>query len=106
MAKGEDKGGQGSGGGPKKLMVGINSLDGNIPHHPFSTTDTIGDLRQFSYDRLVQQKDQITFERTWIEFNGDRIEDSIQLGTLATPGQGSGSKPDLIVSLAWDTSGG
>ena len=105
MAKDNDKGGPSSG-GPKKLMVSINSLDGNIPHHPFNTTDTIGDVREFAYDRLVQQKDQITLERTWIEFNRDRIADSVQLGTLATANEGSGAEPDLTVSLVWDTSGG
>ncbi len=104
MSKGKDKGGQG--GGPKKLMVAINSLDGNIPHHPFNTTDTIGEVRRFAYDRLVQQKNQITLDRTWIEFNGKRIDDSIQLSTLANPDDASGSEPDLTVSLAWDTSGG
>ena len=104
MPKDDNKGGQG--GGPKKLMVSINSLDGNIPHHPFDTTDTIGDVRRFSYERIVQQKDQITLDRTWIEFKGDRVEDSTQLGSLATPGQGSGSEADLTLSLAWDTSGG
>ena len=100
MAKGEDKG------GPKKLMVAINSLDGNIPHHPFNTTDTIGDVRRFAYDGLVQQKNQITLDRTWIEFDGDRIDDSVVLSTLASPDDAGGSKPDLTVSLAWDTSGG
>lgn len=104
MAKGDDKAGQG--GGSKKLMVSITSLDGNIPHHPFNTTDTVGDVREFSYDKLVQQKGQITLDRTWIEFNGERIDDSTVLGTLATPSDSGGSKPDLTVSLTWDTSGG
>jgi hypothetical protein len=103
MAK-DDKGG--SGGGPKKLMVSINSLDGNIPHHPFNTTDTIGDVRKFAYGKLVQQKAQITLDRTWIEFSGDRIDDATLLGALANPDDNSGSQPDLTLSLAWDTSGG
>lgn len=105
MAKDNDKGSSG-GGGPKKLMVSINSLDGNIPHHPFDTTDTIGDVRKFAYDKLVLQKGQITLDRTWIEFNRERIDDSTPLGSLASPGDSGGSKPDLMLSLAWDTSGG
>jgi hypothetical protein len=104
MATNENKGG--SGGGTKKLMVSINSLDGNIKRHPFDSTDTIGDVRKFSYERIVQQKDQIPLERTWIEFDGDRIEDSISLGSLATADEGKGSEADLTLSLAWDTSGG
>ena len=102
----DEKGGPGSGGGPKKLMVSVNSIDGNIKHHPFDSTDTIGDVRRFSFDKLVQQKDQITFERTWMEFNGDRVDDSTQLSTLATRSQGGGPEADLILSLVWDTSGG
>src|SRR5689334_19045216 len=65
---GSGPGGGGSGKGREKIMVSVNSIDGNIKRHPFDATDTVGDVHGFSYDKLVQQKDQITLDRTWIEF--------------------------------------
>lgn len=113
MSKGNEQGGgnsgPGGGGGGKgreKIMVSVNSIDGNIKRHPFDATDTVGDVHRFSYDKLVQQKDQITLDRTWIEFNGDRVDDSRVLSTLAGSGQGHGGEIDLVMSLSWDTSGG
>lgn len=121
MAKENDKGGGagggqgnqgggnpggGTGGGPKKIMVSVNSLDGVIEHHPFDPSDAIGDVHRFAYDRIVRQKDQITFDRTWVELNKQRLEESRALSTLASPGSAGGSAPDLVLSLAWDTSGG
>lgn len=102
----KEKGERGRGGEPKKLMVAINSLDGNIPHHPFDPSATVGDVRQFAYERLVKQKDQIALDRTWIEFASDRVENNTPLGTLAKPDESKGSEPDLTLSLVWDTSGG
>jgi hypothetical protein len=103
---GNNGGGGGNAGGPKKIIVSINSLDGIIEHHPFDPSDTIGDVHRFAYDRIVSQKDQITFDRTWVEHNKQRLEESRTLSTLASPGSAGGSSPDLILSLAWDTSGG
>ncbi|HEX8145032.1 MAG TPA: hypothetical protein VF553_20870 [Pyrinomonadaceae bacterium] len=104
--QGSSQGKPGGGGGPKKLMVSINSFDGNIKHHPFDATDTIGDVRRFAYDKLVQQKEQITLDRTWIEFNRERIDDGVVLSTLAERQQGGGPEADLTLSLTWDTGGG
>lgn len=98
--------GGGGGGGPKKLMVSVNSLDGVIEHHPFDPSDTVGDVHKFAYDRIVSQKGQITIDRTWIEHNKHKIESSRALSTLASPDSAGGSAPDLVLSLAWDTSGG
>ena len=103
---GQDKPGGGGGGGPKKIMVSVTSLDANIEHHPFDANDTVGDVHSFAYDRIVRQRDQITFERTWLELNKERLDDSRVLSTLASPSSGGGSEPDLVLSLTWDTSGG
>lgn len=107
MSKGNEQGGgQGNPGSGKKLMVSINSFDGNIKHHPFKATDTIGEVRRFAYDKLVQQKEQITFDRTWIEFNRERMDDGMILAALAERQHGSGLEADLTLSLTWDTGGG
>jgi hypothetical protein len=111
MAKDDEQGGGkgkpgGNGGGPKKIMVSVTSFDGNIKHHPFNTGDTVGDVRRFAYDKLVQQKEQIPLDRTWIEFNRERQDDSIVLSSPAERQQGGGSEADLTLSLTWDTGGG
>ena len=106
MAKVDNESGKDKQGGPKKLMVSINSLDGNVKHHPFNQDDTVGEVHQFAYDKLVQQKDQITFDRTWVELNRERIDDSVVLASLVTVDQGGGAEPDITFSLVWDTGGG
>jgi hypothetical protein len=54
----------------------------------------------------VQQKEQIPLDRTWIEFNRERQDDSIILSSLAERQQGGGPEADLTLSLTWDTGGG
>lgn len=103
---GKGKPGGNGGGGPKKIMVSVTSFDGNIKHHPFDATDTVGGVRRFAYDKLVQQKEQIPLDRTWIEFNRERQDDSIALSSLAERQQGGGPEADLTLSLTWDTGGG
>lgn len=88
----------------KKLRVLVTSLDGNLTH-PFDASDTIGDVHQFAYAHLLRQKDQIPFERTWLELNGQRQEEATVLASLA-PHAASGPSPDLSLALVWDTAGG
>jgi hypothetical protein len=91
--------------GPKKLQVLVTSNDGHIKH-PFDKTATIGEVRQFAYDRLVKQKEQTPFNQTWIEFNSSRLDDGIVLSTLAERHPGGGPEADLTLSLVWNTGGG
>jgi hypothetical protein len=96
-----------NGHGPKKLKVMITSLDGHLNNpHPFDASDTVGDVHQFGYDRLVRQKGQNPFEQTWMEFNGQRLDDSLSLPALAEPRPGGGNEADLTLSLSWATQGG
>jgi hypothetical protein len=90
--------------GHKKLLVLVTSLDGNLKH-PLEKSDTVGDVHKFAYDRLVRQKDQIPFNRTWIEFNKQRQDESTILSSLTDHDRG-GPEPDLILSLVWETGGG
>ena len=88
----------------KKLMVLLTSLDGNHKH-PFEADETVGDAHEYAYKKLVRQKDQIPLERTWMEYDGSKREDSERLGDLVQQPQG-GSEPDLTLALAWDFAGG
>jgi hypothetical protein len=101
MEKDKQRDGQ----GPKKLQVLVTSNDGHIKH-PFDQTSTIGEVRQFAYERLVRQKEQTPFAQTWIEFNGDRLDDAIVLSALAKRDHGGGPEADLTLSLVWSTGGG
>jgi hypothetical protein len=101
MAK-DDKGNQGQ--GPKKLQVLVTSVDGNL-QHPFDKTDAIGEVREFAYKRLIQQKNQLPIDDTWIELNGQRLDNSTLLSSLVEHERGA-HEPDLTLSLAWDTRGG
>jgi hypothetical protein len=101
MAKGNENGGK----SPKKLIVSVTSLDGDLKH-PFDADDTVGQVHEFAYGRLVQQKNQFPIERTWIEFDRQKIESSRRLGSLAERSPGGGPDADLTLSLTWDMSGG
>ncbi len=99
-------GNNGGGAGHKKLKVLVTSMDGHM-QHPFDRTDTVGDVHQRAYDKLVKQKDAVPFERTWMEHNGQRTADSVALQTLVTGEQhDQGQDPDLTLALSWDTMGG
>lgn len=104
MEKDKDKD-KGGGQGPKKLHVLVTSNDGHVKH-PFDKTATVGEVREFAYDRLVRQKEQTPLAQTWIEFNGSRHDDSTVLSTLAEREQGGGPEADLTLALVWVTGGG
>jgi hypothetical protein len=96
-----------NGRGPKMLKVMITSLDGHLNNpHPFNASDTVGDVHRFGYDRLVRQKEQNPFGQTWMEFSGQKIDDSVRLSALAEPSPGGGNEADLSFSLSWATQGG
>lgn len=90
--------------GQRKLMVLLTSVDGHHKH-PFDADDTVGAAHDLAYKKLVRQKDQIPFDRTWMEQEGVRRENSQTLGSLVTEPRG-GSEPDLSLSIVWETAGG
>lgn len=88
------------------LRVRITSVDGNA-EHPFQRRETIGDVHDWSYKKLVRDKAQVPFETTWMEHGGQRVDDSQGLGSLVGSGQRQpGSEVDLTLNLAWTTQGG
>lgn len=87
------------------LRVLITSIDGNITH-PFRADQTVDDVRQFGYDRLVQDKAQIPLNSTWIELSGKRLNGNTELATLVNPKKQPGDEPDLTLTLAWTQQGG
>lgn len=100
----EDKG---NGRGPKQLKVMVTSLDGHLKNpHPFDANGTVGDVHRLGYDRLVRQKEQNPFAQTWMEFNGQKVDDSARLSAFAEPSPGGGNEADLTLSLSWATQGG
>jgi hypothetical protein len=85
--------------------VFVTSIDGNV-EHPFQWEQTVDDVRRFAYDRLVQDKNQVSLNNTWIERNTVRLENDVQLATLADPKKQPGKEPDLTLTLAWTQQGG
>lgn len=90
--------------GGTKVHVLVTSLDGNL-RHPFERDATIGEVHDEAYRHLVKQKNQIPQDRTWIEYNNQRLEPTVILSSLvAEPGRGP--EPDITLALSWDTAGG
>jgi hypothetical protein len=83
----------------------ITSIDGNLSH-PFRWDQVVDDARRFGYDKLVTDKGQISFESTWLEHSGVRLDGGTKLSTLADPSKQPGNVPDLTVNLAWTQQGG
>jgi len=87
-----------------KLTIHVTSLAGERTH-PFDGSDLVGDVHRWAYDHLVKQKDQIPFDRSWIEFSGQRQADGTTLASLVSA-ERPHREPDLTLALAWDTGGG
>lgn len=85
--------------------VQITSIDGNVTH-PFRWNQVVDDLRQFGYERLVQDKNQIALNSTWIEKDGARLDGGVRLEQLTEPAKQPGNLPDLTLNLAWTQQGG
>jgi hypothetical protein len=83
----------------------ITSIDGNLSH-PFRWDQAVGDVRRFAYDRLVNDKNQISFNNTWMEQGGVRLDDGTALSDLADDKKQPGNVPDLTLNLAWTQQGG
>lgn len=87
------------------VRVQVTSVDGNFTH-PFRTTQTVGDVRQFAYERLVQDKTAVPLTATNMEFGGHAVADSESLGALASGSKNPGRDIDLILALTWVSQGG
>lgn len=87
------------------IRILITSIDGNTSH-PFQRRQSVGDVRKFGYDKLVQDKRQVPLDSTWIEKDNRRLEDATVLDTLVTETRKPGNEPDLVLSLAWTSQGG
>ena len=83
----------------------ITSIDGNV-EHPFRWTQTVDDVRRFGYDRLVTDKNQVPLSSTWIEMDGNRLDNARELSSLVDPKKLPGKEVDLTLNLAWTQQGG
>jgi hypothetical protein len=83
----------------------ITSIDGNVTH-PFRWDQVADDVRRFGYDQLVNDKGQISFDNTWIEHDGVRLDGGTKLSAFGDPSKQPGNVPDLTMNLAWTQQGG
>ncbi|MBB4637525.1 hypothetical protein [Longimicrobium terrae] len=87
------------------VRVRVESTEGNL-EHPFRVSQTVGELKRFVYDRLVQDKGNVPLSATYIQLGGKSVADSELIGGLATGGKNRGNEVDVVVSLGWPMSGG
>jgi hypothetical protein len=87
------------------VRVRVESTDGNF-EHPFRVTQTVGELKAFAYERLVQDKGSVPLSATYIQVGNTSVSDGESLGALAAGGKNPGNQMDLVVSLGWPMSGG
>lgn len=88
------------------LRVQVTSVDGSFTH-PFKRTDTVGDVHEFAYPRLVQDKAAVPITATSVEVGGTAVADSQPLAALAAGGgKQPGSEIDLTLALTWASQGG
>ncbi len=92
------------GNGRDKVQVQVSSLDGRLKH-PFERSARIGDVHEHAYGKLVKQPEQYPRERTWLELDGQRLDDSTLLGALVAAPH-PGPEPELTLKLVWETGGG
>jgi hypothetical protein len=87
------------------VRVQVTSVDGNLTH-PFQRKASIGAVREYSYEKLVQDKTAVPLSATSIELDGNAISDSESVGTLALGREGHGKDVDLSLALTWVSQGG
>jgi len=88
------------------VRVRITSVDGNVDH-PFRREQAVGEVHQWAYERLVRDKDQVKFDATWLEYGGQRQDDSKLLKAFDLSEEHQpGREIDLTVNLAWTSQGG
>lgn len=87
------------------VRVRVESTDGTL-EHPFRVSQTVGELKQFVYDKLVTDKGNVPLSATYIQLGGKSVADSELVGGLAAGGKNRGNEVDVVVSLGWPMSGG
>jgi hypothetical protein len=87
------------------IKVFITSPDGNVTH-PFKRAETVGNVHDFAYKKLVQDKTAVPFSSTWMEYSGSAIADSESLDPLASGGANKSKEADVTLTLAWQSQGG
>lgn len=80
-------------------------MDGNLTH-TFRSAQTIGDVQQFAYERLVQDKSTTPLSATTIEVGGSGVAGSTRLSALVDGEKHHGNEIDLSVALTWVSQGG
>jgi hypothetical protein len=90
----------------RTIRVLVTSIDGRISH-PFPPETTIGEVRKWAYEKIVQDRSAVALDATWIEVDGSRVDDAAKLSSLVPePPHNPGSEVDLTVALSWTSQGG
>ena len=90
----------------RTIRVLVTSIDGRISH-PFQPETTIGEVRKWAYEKIVQDRSAVALDATWIEVDGSRVDDAGKLSSLVPePRHNPGSEIDLTVALSWTSQGG
>lgn len=88
------------------VRVRVTSIDAR-DDHPFRLEDTVAGVHNWAYDRLVKDKAAVPFEATWMEYQGERVDDSRQLRSFDLPDhEPRGKEVALTLGLAWTSQGG
>lgn len=89
--------------GTRRVLV--TSVDGNADH-PFRPNQSIGEVREWAYGKLVVDKRETPLENTWIEHRENRVDLNMELGSLDREETQTGREPDIVLSLSWTSQGG
>jgi hypothetical protein len=87
------------------VRVQVTSIDGNLTH-PFRGAQTVADVQQFAYERLVQDKTTVPLTATSMEAGGEAVAGSQSLAALVGAAKGHGHDVDLSLALTWVSQGG
>jgi hypothetical protein len=87
------------------LRVLVTSVDGNVDH-PFRPGVTVGEVRAWAYNKLVQDKGAVSLESTWMEHRDSRLEDVTELSDIEREPTKTGKDPDIVLALSWTSQGG
>jgi hypothetical protein len=87
------------------LKVLVTSIDGNFSH-PFKSSDTVGQVHEQAYKKIIQDENATPFSSTSIEFKSVAQNDATPLSSFAASGEKRGSEADIVFSLTWVTQGG
>lgn len=88
------------------VRVLVTSIDGNFSH-PFRRNDTVGDVHEQAYKKIIKDENATPYSSTSIEFKGSAENDATVLASLLDGSEsGHGKDVDLVLALTWVTQGG